>query len=255
MKTNGFIFLVFLMFVVLACSDDKSHQGEGDKVPSQAVEAAFWEKFPNASSVEWEKAGYFQKAEFEQHTIDYEVWYTSSAVWLQTKYSTTYTNLPVVVKDYINSSINYPPASWIPENQPEVIERRNYPVWYEVELKKGEQEIAIWTDEEAFRHVDVAEDFDEEDIPGEMRKFITLNYNKGFVTEAGKLSNGSYIANLLDGNVVKQVYFDRTMAWNYTEWPVLPANLPEAVKAVLRGEAYENFSIKSADYQQYPEQE
>lgn len=30
---------------------------------------------------------------------------------------------------------------------------------------------------------------------------------------------------------------------------------PEAVKAVLRGEAYENFSIKSADYQQYPEQE
>ena len=255
MKTNGFIFLVFLMFVVLACSDDKSHQGEGDKVPSQAVEAAFWEKFPNASSVEWEKAGYFQKAEFEQHTIDYEVWYTSTAVWLQTKYSTTYTNLPVVVKDYINSSINYPPASWIPENQPEVIERRNYPVWYEVELKKGEQEIAIWTDEEAFRHVDVAEDFDEEDTPGEMRKFITLNYNKGFVTEAGKLSNGSYIANLLDGNVVKQVYFDRTMAWNYTEWPVLPANLPEAVKAVLRGEAYENFSIKSADYQQYPEQE
>lgn len=63
------------------------------------------------------------------------------------------------------------------------------------------------------------------DTPGEMRKFITLNYNKGFVTEAGKLSNGSYIANLLDGNVVKQVYFDRTMAWNYTEWPVLPGQI------------------------------
>ena len=44
--------------------------------------------------------------------------------------------------------------------------------------------------------------------------------NQALLTEVGKWSDGAYQANMLDGNEAKQIYFDRSMNWQYTEWPV-----------------------------------
>lgn len=246
---------VSLVALWSACSNDDSHKGEGAQVPSQAVETAFWAKYPTASSVEWERAGVFQKVEFVLNSRDYDAWYASSGTWLQTEYSSTYANLPSAVKDYIANSINYPPTSWIPQESVEVWERFQYPVWYGIELKKGNQEIRIWMDEKAFNHFEVSEDLDKEDLPQAVRNHLASNYPNGWITEGWELVNGSLVVNLLDGNEVKQVHFDRSMNWVYTEWPVVSGDLPEAVQAFLRGEAYRDYSIRNASYQQYPDKE
>lgn len=255
MKTNGLIFLVLFMAVLAACSNDDSYKGESTPFPAQPVETAFWAKYPSASSVQWEQAGVFQKAEFVLNSGDYDAWFNASGVWLQTEYTSTYTNLPSAIKDYVANSINYPPTSWTPQQSVEVVERLNYPVWYEIDLKKGNDEVSIWADAEAYNHFDALEDFDQEDVPQLIRSFLAVNYTNGWITEGMKLTNGSYVVNLLSGNQVKQVNFNRSMEWTYTGWPVLANGLPEAVQAVLKGNAYKDYSIKTVEYQQHSDKE
>lgn len=247
----GLLVIAFLS----ACKNDDSHKTEESSFPSQAVETAFWAKYPAASSVQWEKAGVFQKAEFVLNSGDYETWYNASGVWLQTEYSSTYTNLPSAVKDYVANSINYPPTVWIPQQSVGVLERNKYPFWYEVELKNGNREITAWVDEEAYDHYEATEDFDEEDIPQQIADFLALNYKDGLVTEGMKLEDGLYIINMLYGEQARQVNFGRSLEWVYTEWPVLPADLPAVVQAVLKGNAYVGYVVKSVKYQQYPAKE
>ncbi len=103
----------------------------------------------------------------------------------------------------------------------EVLERKNYPDWYAVELENGANEVTIWADAEAYLHRAVVEDYSETIF---LRRFLLLllqNYRQALLTEVGKWSDGAYQANMLDGNEAKQIYFDRSMNWQYTEWPVL----------------------------------
>ncbi len=252
MKTKGFLILaVALTAAVLGCSNDKSNQEEQVKLPTLAVETAFWQKYSGASSVKWEAAGNFQKAEFEMNAAEYEAWFTISGLWLQAKNTSLYANLPVPVKDYIANSITYPPTSWSPRQETEVLERAVYPTFYGVELKNGENEVDVWCDDEAFRHMEVAEDYDGDDVPATISGFIAGHYRKGWITEVWKLTDGEFIAHVLDTDKVKQVYFTRALDWNYTEWPVLPNDLPDAVKVTLQGNAYEGFTVKSAMFQQH----
>lgn len=247
----GALAIIFLP----ACKNDDSHKDEENQFPAQSVETAFWAKYPAASSVEWEWAGVFQKAGFVLNSVDYEAWYNVSGVWLQTEYPAVYTNLPSAVKDYLANSINYPPTMWTPQQSVEVLERNGYPLWYEVELKNGNREVTVGLDEEAYEHYEAAEDFDGKEVPQRIRNFLALNYKNGWVTEGMKLENGSYVINLLYGNEVRQVNFDPSFGWVNTEWPVSPGDLPAAVQAALKKEAYAGYTIKSAKYQQYPEKE
>ena len=58
---------------------------------------------------------------------------------------------------------------------------------------------------------------------------------------------------MLDGNEAIQIYFDRSMNWQYTEWPVLFSEVPAVVKEVLNSTAYENYTVRSVDYRQFPQ--
>lgn len=251
MRTHHFFYLAFIIAWMTACGNDNSHKGEGNVFPAPVVEQAFFTKYPGAANVQWEKDGNFIKADFTLSQVEYESWFNPAGLWLQTEYSIAYSDLPPVVTDYVTGNLNYPLGSWRPEQSVDVLERLNYLVWYGVELQKGEEEVTLWADQDAYQHRDIAEDFSEEDIPQAIRNFMATGYAKGLVTEAGKLPNGSYIVNLLDSEEVKEVYFDRSMNWQYTEWPVLLENVPQVVKAVLDSPAYKDFSVKSVRVQQY----
>lgn len=253
MKTRMymFIFLLTLGVGIARCSSNNNSDDEDTRLPTQAVETAFWAKYSSASSVQWEQEGRFQKAEFVWNNKNYEAWYNLSGIWLQAEYSSTYSALPSAVKDLIANSINYPPTSWTPDVSVEVLERKDYAVWYGIELKNGAQQVMIWSDENGYQSKAVEEDFDGSDAPQAISSFVATNYSQGFVTEVWQLVNASYEVNLLDENEVKQVYFDRSMNWIYTEWAVALADVPQVVKAVLNGSAYQGYTVRMVSYQQY----
>ena len=247
MRTNGLMILIVTIVAMAACSKNNSHV----EFPSREAETAFQTKYPGASSVEWERAGVFQKVEFVLNAVEYDAWYTASGIWLQTEYTMAYANVPDAVKENASNDINYPADSWIPQNSVDVVDRLNYPLWYEVELKKGSEEVFEWSDAEAFRHYVATEDMDWDELPAAIRSFLSSRYANAWVTEGMQLSDGSYVVYLLSGNEPKQVYFTSSQEWSYTEWPVSPGTLPQEVQTVLGGEAYKNYSIKSVEYQQY----
>ena len=253
MKTRLIVVLLgFLgsgMFV--ACRDDASDKD--DDRPGKAVELAFQAKYPGATGVEWESKGVFREADFTLNGREYEAWFNISGIWLQAEYAVTYTSVPVAIKDFIANSIDYPPTLWTPDAATEVLERKNYPDWYAVELENGANEVTIWADAEAYLHRAVVEDYSGNDIPQTILTFVTQNYRQALLTEVGKWSDGAYQANMLDGNEAKQIYFDRSMNWQYTEWPVLFSEVPAVVKEVLNSTAYENYTVRSVDYRQFPQ--
>lgn len=251
MKTNGLMILIVTMVAMVGCSKNNSHV----EFPSRMAETAFQTKYPGASSVEWERAGVFQKVEFVWNAVEYDAWYTASGIWLQSEHTTSYADAPDAVKENASNDINYPADSWLPQNSVEVVDRLNYPLWYEVELKKGNEEVSMWADAEAFRHYTVTADLDDDELPSAIRSFLASHYVNALVTEGMRLSDGSYVVCFLGENEPKQAYFTPSAEWTYTEWPVSAGTLPQAVLTVLGGEAYKDYSIKSVERRQNADKE
>lgn len=230
-----------------ACNDSD------DDKPGDAVEKAFRQKYPTATRVEWDNHGKFREADFVLNGSDYEAWYNDDAEWLQAEHDVNYTAIPAAVKNVVENSINYPSTTWRPDPEVKLLERRNYPDWYGVELENGKQEVTIWSDAEGFRSLTVTRDLSGNEVPQAIRTTIARQYPQGYYEEVEMLDDNSYWVNLLHGKEVKQVYFTATPTWNYTEWPVPAAELPAAVQETLKGNAYTGYSVKSAAYQEHPD--
>ena len=248
---NVLLMLILISASFIACHDDHSSHRQ-DNFPAQAVEASFWAKYPSASNVESERKGIFQQVDFVFQQTDYEAWFNTKGVWLQTEYSSSYSGLPVAVKNRIINNINYPLSIWTPEESVNVTERKDYLTWYGVEMNNGSKEVTVWVQADGNREYDTVEDFDGGDIPQAIRNYLVQNYSEGYITEVFQLSDQSYQANLLDGDLVKTVSFNREMNWTYSEWPVLWNNVPQVVKSVLDAPAYKDFGVENVSYQQYP---
>ena len=247
MKTRLFLAGLCAGIAFLGACDDSD-----DDKPGDAVEKAFRQKYPQATRVDWENHGKFREVDFVLNSNDYEAWYNDDAEWLQTEYEVSYTSIPAAVKELVKNDINHPSSAWSPDPEVKLLERKNYPNWYGVELKNGNQEVTIWSDAEGFRSLTVTDDLDRNEAPQAIRTFIAQQYPQGYYEEVDVLEDNSYVVNLLHGKEVKQVYFTSTPAWNYTEWPVPEEELPAAVQNTLEGNAYAGYSVKSATYQEYP---
>lgn len=248
-----FVIVLALCYGINGCSKNNGDSADSDEISGKAVETAFLNKYPTASQVKWEAKNDFQEAEFVFQNTDYEAWYYKSGIWLQAGHSIAYADLPQHVKASVSGNINFPPSLWTPDNTVEVLERLNYLVWYGVELKKGDVEVTLWVDADAFRSEEVSKDFSDQDIPATISAFIAKEYPGALVTDAWQFVNNTYEANILHGSLAKAVYFSQAMDWDYTSWPVLPDAVPDVVKKALGGNDFAGFSVRYVEYQQFPD--
>lgn len=249
MKTAWSLGLILFCMAgsMTACSDDKSSE---DDIPGKAVESAFWAKYPSASQVKWDKEGNYREAEFLLEGIEYKAWFAKTGGWLQTEYSIDYAHIPQAVRNWIDQSFTYGSGGWKKDPTAEVVERKNDHTWYGVEVEKGNKERTLWIIETGYRGLEVAEEFDGEDIPASIARFMAQQYAGSKIWEVLLLVNGSYQTILFQNDLVKTVYFDRNQQWEYTAWPVLPKEIPVAVLDVLKWPAYQEFEIREVTYRQ-----
>lgn len=255
MKSKLTILVMLLLGTgaLIACSNNNDHLDDNSPgLPTAAAQAAFQAKYPSASAVEWEAAGIFQEAEFNLGNTEYEAWFTKDGVWLQTDYSMPYADIPVAVRNVISDRLNYPSITWKPDDTADALQRKNYPDWYAVHLEDGESEIIVWSDADGYSVYDVIADYTGNEIPRAITTFIAQTHPGSYVIELQQVANGSFRANILHASEAKVMFFDRTLGWLYTSWPVPLAEVPAVVTAVLNGAAYENFTVRSVSYQQYP---
>jgi hypothetical protein len=88
-----------LMFAVAACvAAFALFACDHYKAPA-SMRSAFYEKYPTAVDVEWEKKHGHAVAEFTMPGVgECEAWYTKGGVWLMTKFDIKYSDLPQAVR-------------------------------------------------------------------------------------------------------------------------------------------------------------
>lgn len=124
---------------VAACSDDDDiNIGKENK----EVEAAFYQKYPDAERVSWEEErGYFV-AKFWRSDLKAEVnaWFDAMAMWLFTETDIRYDALPQAVKNAFEAS-EY--SDWQIDDV-DMVERPEMETVYVLEVDKGKEEYGLF---------------------------------------------------------------------------------------------------------------
>lgn len=137
MKTNlyGLIWALFAVVVLTGC--DKDDDIRVSDVP-QAVMNTFEAKFPNVTSVEWEKKSGYYVADFWQEGIETHVWIDTKADWKMTELDFG-TNLGLLPDAVQNAFLNGQYANWRVDD----IDKYERPdkIFYLIEIEtKGQQD-------------------------------------------------------------------------------------------------------------------
>ncbi|MDW7691698.1 PepSY-like domain-containing protein [Flammeovirgaceae bacterium SG7u.111] len=124
-----------MLGVLMALS--QIHAQSSTEVPEK-VKTAFSQKFPNATNVEWEKENETEwEAEFKMDGKEYSSNFTSQGVWTETEYEIKKLELSTLAKKTLNTEF-----AGYEIKEAEISETAEGKV-YEIELKKGEQELQV----------------------------------------------------------------------------------------------------------------
>ncbi len=128
MKKSILTMALFLGFGMVSCS-----QG----TPS-AVKTAFNEKFPNATSVKWEKENETEwEAEFKLNDVEYSANFSNDGIWKETEHEVVIGELPDVIKNVLENQYDGYTIKGA-----EIIETPTLS-GFEVEIKKGKETLEI----------------------------------------------------------------------------------------------------------------
>ena len=94
---------------------------------------------------------------------------------------------------------------------------------------------------------DDGNDLNISNLPSAITSYISENYPNATITSAELEANGDYDVEILDGTTQKDVLFDSTYEWIYTEWDIAIADLPAAVTTSISNN-YSDYTIDDAEY-------
>lgn len=124
MRKLMFAVILFVVAAMVVGCDDY-------KAPT-SLRSAFYDRYPTAVDVEWEKKRGYQVADFHipGQRGECEAWYKSGE-WVMTKYDIAYSELPQVVRTAFESSY----GAQAPVDDVERLERNNASTLYFIETE------------------------------------------------------------------------------------------------------------------------
>lgn len=231
-----------VMMAAVGCDDDDS-----DVIYpiTQQLQQALFAMYPEAQNVEWENRRGYLVADFdlvseESVPIDYEAWFTPGAVWQMSVSDVAYADLPEAVKQSYQQS-QY--GAWVVEDVDRV-ERQDLETIYVIESDNNSQsdDVAIYyTSTGALLRVEQGDaiDYDYSDLlpstPSDgVMAFISRNYPSASIL-AVDYRRGASEVDILDGDYVRELYFDALNRWVLTRTELQPSDLPSPVLLALDG--------------------
>ena len=242
-KKNLFPMIIMSCFLSFtACSNDDDF----DSVVNEAVEQAFNQKYPNTRA-DWDMEQGYYKAEFHENSNEKEAWFNASGEWLLTETELTYQQLPTVVKAGFEAS-RY--AQWHVEDV-DMLERHAMEPVYVIEVEQGELEYELVFAEDGA----LIKEIPDNDNAGNHTPFVPsesiLNaikklYPAAQILEVERETEGIEV-DILDNGIHKEVLLSNNNEWMYTQWDLLPTNLPEAVRNAITSMGYNMTEVDDSE--------
>lgn len=243
--------LLFAVALMLFAACSKS-DGNDTLLPSPATATAFKAKYPDAAKVVWDEDGVYQKADFMNKGQETEAWFTAGGAWMLTVTDFTYAQLPDAVKTGFTGS-SY--ADWTVEDA-EMIERPGFETLYELDAEKAGSEMTLYFDTTG-KLVKVLQDANNGHSPvvvtAAMKSTIQQQYPGAAIIDADLYPDGRTEVDILHAGILKEVIFTRTGAWEQTNWEVEESQVPQVVLDVLKGEAFQGYTVDDIEYVQWPD--
>jgi len=241
--------LAVCLMLTTACNNDEDGRPPGAGQVSPQAQSTFESLFPGAHDVEWEVRGTYAVADFSYSDADGGGWVPGSAwfnqsdgAWLMSEYDVRFDRLPEAVKAAFQAS-EY--ATWHVDDV-DLIRREGVTLLYVIEVENAGQEMDLYYTEDGVLVKAVADGGGQSDydglIPstpgGSVMDFIRSHYPDARIVEVDT-DDGLTEVELVDaGRVLREVVFDRSGAWLYTQTEVRRADLPAAVVAAWDSSEY-----------------
>ena len=235
------------MFAFTSCDND-----DDNYLPDQTITKAFDEKYPNAGKVEWETKSGYEVAEFHVSGNETEAWFDNKGNWVMTKTEINFGLLPEPVRLSLNSG-QY--KDWNKKDF-DKLERSNAATVYVIEVEQGEQEFDLYYTENGTLLKAVPDDDNNNNfqpvlIPQAITDAINEMYPGATILEFDQEKNG-FDVDILHNNIYKDVYFNSSNEWLFTEWDIMVTEIPVAVMNAYKASDYKDYRLEDVELIQKP---
>ena len=240
------LFLFLALATLISCNDD-----DGYTPVNQRVVDAFNAKYPNANHTRWgNQQGYavasFQEPQTDNQLYNSEAWFGADGTWYMTVSDIPYAALPEAVKGAFSTS-EY--ADWYID-EVDKVERASVATIYIIEVEQRnsnpEQEIDLYYAEDGTLIKVVQSEGAPAISPqapnGSVEEYIAMEYPNATILDFER-EGGITEVDILDGGVVRELYFDASGTWLRTETELRTADLPQAVKQAIAESEYASWQI------------
>jgi len=231
-KLGLLIVLIVGAFGFISCNDDDDNYS-----PDQQIVSAFYEMYPDAKRVEWErKIGYFV-ADFKDNGKERDSWFDAAGKWVLTETEIPVNDIPAVIKEAINNT-EY--NGWHIDDA-DYLERIDMEPVYVIEVEKGDTEVDRTFSETGELLKVSSGNNNNPSVPTPVDQRIKEVVNAKY--PGAKILDIDFETNTIEVDVLKDnVYFevilDKEYNWLRTEYELRWADVPEIIKASLERDDY-----------------
>lgn len=252
MKKNLWITAAFCCgaFSFTACNDQTEGAGGSGAVP-QSIQEQFYQKFPDAKSVQWTSQNGYSVASFytaaDSVSNRCQAWFSlQDGCWDMTEYEIPYTLLPDSVRMAFEAT-EYAASPWQTDREVDVLERSGIETLYVISVENqntsAEMDLYYSSDGILLREViddagngPHAEDFLPEAPAASIDQWIDTNFPGARIVDV-EIENGGTEVELLFNGTVYEILFSQEQNWMYTKQELhrsMYSDMPPRVVSTLR---------------------
>ncbi len=134
MKSIRLLFVMSMLILAISCSEkeiEETPETADTTSVMENVKAAFDEKYPNATDVEWKQEEEGWEVEFKVDGVEYEAEYNMEGDWLKTEHEISESELPEMIRNTLDGEYTAYAIMGV-----EKYDSKEGP-YYEVKLRKG----------------------------------------------------------------------------------------------------------------------
>lgn len=241
MKKLLFPILFFALAAVVSCDSDDDKGVAVNATVKSYIEA----KYPGASirRAEYENNGLLE-VEFIHNSLLKDAYFETDNKWVYTEWDIALAALPKSVTDAV--------AEAYPSHRIDDVDYVETPSgnYYEIEIEKRNAELWIYVTADGVI-LDGGLEGTAPSLGNKVKAFVEAEYPGATIRKSEYDENGLFEVEIVHQNVVKEVYFNSSGEWVYSEWDVAVSALPAEVRNSAVA-LYPDYRIDDADFVETP---